>query len=380
MKQVFLIHFSELSLKGKNRVFFERILAQNIKSKIKGELKKEFGRFVLKTKDLEAKEKLAKIPGISDFASAEIVEKDWKEIEKKAKELASCLNSPFKVVAKRSDKTFKYNSLEIEKRLASLIKESFPHLHPSFRAFNSILYVIIGQSRAFLFVKKQKGIGGLPVGSSGKAFSFLSGGIDSPVASFLAMKRGIKIEFLHFFNETEQKEGVRTKIKTLGQKLSEYQTQTTLWLVPFGKIQQRIIAFCPDKLRMIVYRRAMFKIANLLSSQRNIKAYVTGDSVGQVASQTLPNIKVIWASAQLPVLAPLVGFNKEETIDWAKKIGTYEASILPYQDCCRFMIAEHPETQAELDKIEKIEKALKAEEWGKLFKEALKAKEKISFL
>ncbi len=377
MKRSFLIHFAELTLKGKNRAFFERILAQNIRAKIKGRLKKEFGRFVLEAEDEDVEEKLAKIPGISDFAPTEIVEKDWGKIKEKAKELAPYLNSPFRIVAKRSDKSFVYNSLEIEQKLALVIKENFPRLKPSFRLFRSTLYVIIGQKRAFLFVKKVKGVGGLPVGASGKAFAFLSGGIDSAVASFLAMKRGIKVEFLHFFNETEQKEGVKSKIETLVKKLGEFQPQTTAWLLPFGEVQRRIIGFCPEKLRMIVYRRAMFKIANLFASSRKIKAYITGDSVGQVASQTLPNLQVIWQVADLPVLAPLVGFNKEETIELAKKIGTFEISILPYQDCCRFMIAKHPETHARIKEIETVEEMLEKREWEKLFKEAIEKREKI---
>lgn len=379
MKQVFLIHFSELSLKGKNRAFFERILVQNIKAKIQGELTREFGRFILKTNDSAAKEKLAKIPGVSDFAIAEIVPKDWQVIKERTKELASCLSSPFRVLAKRSDKSFPYDSLDIQKKLALLIKDSFPHLRPSLKSYSSVLYVIIGEKHAFLFSKKIKGIGGLPTGSSGKGFVFLSGGIDSPVAGFLAMKRGLKAEFLHFFNETVQKEGVRTKIELLGERLSEYQPRTTVWLIPFGKIQKEVIALCPDKLRMIVYRRAMFRIANLLAPKRKIRAYVTGDSLGQVASQTLPNIKAIWSSAKLPVLAPLIGFNKEDIIKLAKRIDTYESSILPYQDCCRFMIARHPETNVSLEQIKKIEEVLEAKGWEKSLQEAANGKERLQF-
>ncbi|MCD6422302.1 tRNA 4-thiouridine(8) synthase ThiI, partial [bacterium] len=288
--KAFLLHPAESALKGKNRAFFERILLRNIRAKIKGEIEKEFGRFLLRTEEEDALEKLAKIPGIANYSPVEVVEKDWAKIKEKAKELTEYLRSPFKIEAKRSDKYFPLTSPEIEQKLALIIKENFG-LRPSYQFPRSTLYVIIGQKYAYLFVKKIKGIGGLPVGASGKAFAFLSGGIDSAVASFLLMKRGVKIEFLHFFNETLNKEKVRDKIRRLIKKLSEYQPETRGWIIPFGEIQKQIIAICPEDLRMILYRRAMFRVANLLAKKRKVKAFVVGDSVGQVASQTLPNLK-----------------------------------------------------------------------------------------
>ena len=220
-------------------------------------------------------------------------------------------------------------------------------------------FVEITEKGAFIYTDKIKGIGGLPVGATGKVVSLISGGLDSPVAAWKIFRRGCSVVFVHFNNETLNKSGVEDKIVKLVEKLSHYQFKTRLYLIPFGRLQNEIIKVIPSKYRMIVYRRVMFKIAEKILENEKALEFVTGDSVAQVASQTLENIKVIYASAKSPVLSPLIGENKKDIIKIAEEIGTFELSTLPYEDCCSFLIDKHPETKAKLENIEKLEENLK---------------------
>jgi thiamine biosynthesis protein ThiI len=183
----------------------------------------------------------------------------------------------------------------------------------------------------------------------------LSGGIDSPVASYLMMKRGCKVVFVNIYNQTQVDRSVLSKIDKIVNELTKFQGKSRLYVVPFANIQKQIIMNVPSKYRMVIYRRFMFRIMNLISQKEKTKAFVTGDSVGQVASQTLENINSIYDASELPILCPLIGMNKEEIIEISKFIGTYEHSIIPFPDCCSFMIAQHPETKSRLDDIKKIE-------------------------
>ncbi|MFX1535279.1 MAG: tRNA uracil 4-sulfurtransferase ThiI [Promethearchaeota archaeon] len=359
------MHYSELALKGENRPYFERMLVNNIKERIEPhitKIKRYYGRLVafLKPQDIqkqiELQKWLKKIPGIANFSFAISCALDLEEIKTQLLKIAEVYppKASFKIAARRSFKQFPYTSMELNKELGEIIlskHKSKVDLSGPDRTY----FVEITEHHAFLYIEKHNGLGGLPVGVSGRVLAFLSGGIDSPVACYRMMKRGCSIILLHFCNN---RTGLKEKIHQLAKTLNSYQTPLKLYIIPFEKIQQQIIAFIPAKYRMITYRRFMFEIGNIIAKKENIKAFATGDSVGQVASQTLENLNVIWNTASLPVLAPLIGLDKEEIVREATQIGTYELSILPYSDCCSFLVDPHPETKGDLKTIENLEAQL----------------------
>ena len=366
---IIIIHYSEIGTKGENRPFFERILANNVRvllNRYIHNVSRKYGRIVCKIKNEDYLdkiiEKLKKVPGIAYFSPAI---KSELNIEQIKESLLNILQNKkfntFKVITKRSNKMFPMTSIEVNKILGEYIVNSLNKkvnlISPDIK-----LYVEICEKEAYIYLEKFSGLGGLPVSSSGKVISLLSGGIDSPVASFLMMKRGCQVIFTHFYNRTLTSQAALTKIDKIVRQLTEFQIQSKLYIVPFQDVQYEIIANIPSNYRMIVYRRFMMRIANKIADLENAKAIVTGDSVGQVASQTLENLGCIYQAAKYPVLSPLVGLNKNEIIQLAKNIGTYDYSILPYPDCCSFMVAKHPETSAKLEKILKLEENLDVEQ------------------
>lgn len=364
-----VVHYSELATKGKNRDFFERKLIQNIESalgKSAEKVYKRYGKIICdlkgKCKEDEIRGILEKLPGIAYFSFAAKAELELKDIEKKSLEVLKNEEfETFKVVASRSNKNFKLNSMDLNKKIGEVILEKM-NKKVIMKNPDRKVFVEIGEKEAFVYCKKNYGIGGLPIGTAGKVISSLSGGIDSPVASFLMMKRGCEVVFMHAFNKTMTEQGVKSKLEELVKQLAKFQLKAKLYIVPFDKIQQEIIGTIPSKQRMIVYRRFMTRIANEIAKKENAKAVVTGDSVGQVASQTLENLECIYDASDLPIFPPLIGMNKEEIVDTAKKIGTYELSIQPYPDCCSFMIAEHPETKGRIEEIARLEGFIKNRE------------------
>jgi thiamine biosynthesis protein ThiI len=200
-----------------------------------------------------------------------------------------------------------------------------------------------------------RGCGGLPVGSSGKVVALLSGGIDSPVAARLLYNRGCRVVYVHFHNQTIDSCGVRDKIHRIVGILQEFQPPTRLYMVPFQRLQKTIVSFCPARERMILYRRVMLRIARRVADREEALGFVTGDSIGQVASQTLENLQTIYAESHLPIFTPLIGMNKQQVVDLARHYGTYETSILPYSDCCSFMLAKRPETRGSIERMTAVE-------------------------
>jgi len=366
-----VIHYSEIGLKGKNRAFFEKKLAENISAALQdyGKARRHHGKIIVEFKESAGKEekivkKLSLIPGISSFAFAQKAELKVDDIKHSALEILSTLSSrvqqnnnwnTFRIKTTRSNKKFSYTSPEINIILGDLVRTKL-NKKVYLDKPDVTLHVEISEKEAYLYTGKYKGIGGLPVGSSGKVVALLSGGIDSPVASFMAMKRGLKVVFLHILNKTMT--GGRTgvaKIENIVKGLAEIQGGAVLYVIPFETIQKAIIAVVPAEYRMIVYRRFMMKIAEKIAEKEKAKGIITGDSIGQVASQTLDNLGCIYSSANLPVLPPLIGMNKEEIIEIAGSIGTYELSVIPYPDCCSFLIAKHPKTKGNIGEIEKLE-------------------------
>ncbi len=358
-----LIHYGEIGLKGKNRASFENCLIENIRKILKNnieEIYKEYGRIILEEKERanreEIKHILEKIPGIENFSFSRAVDLDIEKIKGVALEIAKNANfSTFRIRTKRANKDFPYNSIKINEIVGKEIKEKLDKKVDLEKAELTI-YIEIGNRNAYIYTEKFNGIGGLPVGSQGKVISLISGGIDSPVSSWLMMKRGCKVVFVHFYNE--KLVAYPKKLEEIIGILNQYQIDTTAYFIPFANLQYEIIRYTPAKYRMVVYRRAMMKMANEIAFREGAKAIITGDNIGQVASQTLENLNCIYEASSLPVLAPLIGLNKKEIVELAKKIGTYEASIKPYEDCCSFMVAKHPVTRANLEKIKQIERKL----------------------
>jgi len=363
--QYVIIHYGEIGLKGQNRSFFEDKLIKNLRAVLADALvvRRQYGKITAELKpraDAESiKRILSRIPGIASFALAQKCELSLAGLQKEALSLLSKRDfRTFGIITRRSNKNFPQTSGEVNVILGDYLRKTLRKkvdlTHPDIT-----VYVEISEKEIYVYLNKSKGIGGLPVGSSGRAVALLSGGIDSPVAAYMSMKRGMKVILVHILNKTMAggRQGA-AKIQKIVTELAKIQGRSPLYIVPFEEIQKAIIAYVPAELRMIVYRRFMLRIAEAIAAQEKAKAIITGDSVGQVASQTLDNLKCVYDVASLPVLPPLIGMNKEEIIGVAKQIGTYELSILPYPDCCSFMIAEHPETRGNIDKINKLEKSI----------------------
>jgi thiamine biosynthesis protein ThiI len=380
-----LVHYSEIGLKGNNRDSFELRLVANIRSALKGaSVQRLQGRIAVIPKEgatnEEARKRLARVPGIASFSFAIRAGKDMEEISEAMDRLAEGLEpkdvKTFAVDASRSDKGFPHTSMDMNRMLGDRIGKK-TGWKVNLRKPDVTFSVEVTYREAFCYSEKVKGMGGLPVGSAGTLVSLISGGIDSPVAAADMMKRGCEIVFVHFHNWTAQKDIVKDKVERLVSVLSESQPHTTLYMVPFEEIQKEMVMKVPADYRMIVYRRMMFRIALLIAEKEKALGFVTGDSVGQVASQTLENLSCIYAaSGGLPVFSPLCGSNKEEIMDKARQIGTYDISILPYSDCCSFLVAEHPKTKARMRDVELIEKEMDIEA---LAKKAFNAAEKTEF-
>ena len=370
MRRFFLCHYHEIGLKKGNRSFFEKRLLQNIHRALSGlpfkEARRISGRLIVEllpeSPVKEIGEKLQKVFGIVLCSPAWLSEQDLDLLQQNLWSLVQERDfESFKIQARRAQKTFPLNSPQLNERLGAFILERCGK-RVDLGTPELTCYVDIVERYAFLYFEKLSGVKGLPVGSSGKVVVLLSGGIDSPVASYKIMKRGCQAIFVHFHSfphtSTESQEKVR-KLVTL---LSQYQFRSVLYRVPFAEVQRQIVAFTPASTRVIFYRRFMLRLDQQIASREGGLALVTGDSIGQVASQTLENISVISESVRLPVLRPLVGEDKEDIIEVARKIGSYPISILPEEDCCSLFVPRHPETRADQVGINRIEEQLDLDE------------------
>ncbi|MBI5254546.1 tRNA 4-thiouridine(8) synthase ThiI [Candidatus Falkowbacteria bacterium] len=363
MFNVIVVHFDELILKGANRAFFERKLISNLREALGKDVFSEAAKFVIYLKQADdisvIFEKLKLIPGISNFSGAIECDANIDAISAAALSIVQHYQpKTFKIETSRSCKKFPMNSMETNCEVGARILQQMPNLKVDVHRPDLMVCIEIQSKKAFVLGKKEQGIGGLPVGTAGKIVCLLSGGIDSPVAAFSMMKRGAKIIFVHCHNQTINQSGVEQKIKDLVSCLSRVQGKSILYIVAFDELQKEVIAKIAADSRMIVYRRLMFKIAEMIAKKQGALAIVTGDSLGQVASQTLENLEVIYEATDMLKFSPLIGTNKREIIDIARKIGTYEISIRPHEDCCSFMISKHPETRAHLEDIKSQEKNL----------------------
>ena len=369
-ENLILIHYHEIGLKGKNRGRFESQLQSNINRTLKGlsrgSVQRLFGRIILKLKPDSPigviRDRLTGIAGIANFSEAVRVPKDIEFFRETAWAVAQKATfESFRITTKRGDKSFPMTSEEVNRDVGTYVEK---RSNARVQLVNPDLtcYIEIAQEDAFVYTEKIPGPGGLPVGSGERALSLLSSGLDSPVASYRIIKRGVRLSFVHFHSQPYTNRNSQRNTEELVRLLTQYQFRSTLYLVPFVEIQRHIMTNALESYRVILYRRFMFRIAETLAEQEGALALVTGESVGQVASQTLANIKAIEEVTLLPVLRPLAGDNKDEIIDEARRIGTYDISIEPYEDCCSVFVPKHPETRADLEKVHKIEAELELDE------------------
>ena len=362
-----VVHYGELALKGRNRPWFIKTLVRAIQAAL-GDLSVVqvgalVGRIVVSFEDEadwpEIARRLARLPGIGNFALARHVAPDLDAIA--AAVLAGLEGRPsvssFRIMARRADKRFPTPSPEIERYIGRQVQErtGWP-VNLSSPAF--VIRVEVLTRDAFFAFDREPGTGGLPIGTGARVMALLSGGIDSPVAAWRLIRRGCRTHFVHFHSYPILSAASQEKARELVRILTQSQLRSRLSLVAFGSIQQQIVVRVPPPLRVVVYRRMMLRIAEELARRSGAKALVTGDSVGQVASQTVENLAVIGSVASLPVLRPLVGMDKEEITADAQRIGTYQTSIIPDEDCCTLFTPRFPATRASLAAVERAEREL----------------------
>lgn len=373
MNEVILIKTGEIVLKGLNRRTFEDILIKTIRYRLK-----DLGEFKIKNAqstiyvsakdeniDLdEVSNRIGKIFGITAYSRACVTEKNIDEIKNAVVEyLENQINNAktFKVNAKRSDKKFSMNSPEICTEVGGFVLEKFPHITVDVHNPDLIITVEVRDYGAYIRGGTLRGAGGIPIGTGGKAAILISGGIDSPVAAWTMAKRGIELTAVHFASPPYTSQRAEEKVVSLLEKVSEYSGRMKMFTVPFTRIQEEIQAKCPEELFTIIMRRFMMTIAERIAKNNDCSALITGESLGQVASQTIGAIACTDNAASMPVFRPLIGMDKEEIITIARKIDTFDISIQPYEDCCTVFTPKHPRTKPVLKYVKEAESLLDCE-------------------
>ncbi len=385
MSKVMLVHHSEIALKGMNRSKFESILVKNLKDKLKDfsleKISRVQARIVIHLRNDELIPKVVgsikKVFGVKWFAIAEECEEDLSKIKDTASSLCNNLLSEdvsFRVVAKRADKSFPLGSMQLEEEVGAFLVSKYKAKVDLKNPMRKV-YIEVTKGKAYVYLEKMQGPGGLPVGVAGKLISLISGGIDSPVASWLAMKRGAQLVYLHF-HPYESSEAVRdSKIKELILLLSEWGSSRKLYVASSSEFLLRSVSLSMPEYNLHLFKKLMFRVAEEVAKKENAKGIVTGDSLSQKASQTLEAMRVTDTGIGLPIIRPLLGYDKDETVSLAQKIGTYELSIKEYKDCCSIM-AKHPITKPNFNTFGKLEKEINLEE---IVRETLKNIEVIEF-
>ncbi len=374
MKEIILIKNGELVLKGLNRSNFEDILIKNMRRRLKnlGEVtirKAQSTIYVEPQSDdfdfEEAIERVGLVFGIAGFSRACVCEKNMEDILTCSVEyLKESLENvkTFKVEAKRADKNFPLTSPEICRELGGALLSAFPHLKVDVHNPDRTVFVEIRDYSAYVRAEQIAGAGGLPVGTAGNASILISGGIDSPVAAWTMAKRGLRLNAIHFASPPYTSPRAELKVRTLLSKVSRYSGCINLAIVPFTEIQDKIAELCPEDYFTLIMRRMMMRISERIAKEAGSLALITGESLGQVASQTLPALVTTDSVVNMPVLRPLIGMDKEEIIRISRNIDTFETSILPYEDCCTVFTPKHPKTRPTIELCEKAESALNIDE------------------
>ena len=370
MNEMILLKLGEMVLKGLNRHSFEDKLQANIHRRLNG-----LGRFRVYTRqsttyvepmedscDMDAAwEAMKKVFGVVGLSRARACEKDKDAILKACHEyLDDRLRSArtFKVETRRADKTFPMTSIQLSQYVGGELDELYPNLQVDVHHPELTVYVEIRDYAAFVHANPDPGAGGLPVGINGRAVSLLSGGIDSPVASYMIAKRGVALDMVHFFSYPYTSPEAKEKVLELAKLLTPYTGRLTVHVVPFTAIQEELRRSCPEELFTVIMRRFMMRISEAVAKRCGAKALVTGECLGQVASQTMDAMMVTGSVVDLPILRPCVGMDKEEIVQIARKIGTFETSILPYEDCCTVFTPRHPRLRPMPGEVAEAEKNL----------------------
>lgn len=385
MEKAIIIRYCEIHLKGKNRGHFEKLLKENVQKSLKG-INHTFtvmhSRYLIENFDESdyelITEKLRKIAGVHNYSLAYVVPNDFEEILKAAERICEGKKGTFRVTTNRADKTFTPDSMETSTLLGGRLLEKYGNnikvnvKNPDFTVFVDIRE----DKKTFVYSETVPCMSGMPVGSAGKGLLLISGGIDSPVAGYMMCKRGMKIECLHFHSFPYTGEAAKEKVKDLTKIVGEYNGGITLHVVSFTHIQEEIHKKCPEEYMITIMRRFMMRIAERLANQRGDQAIITGESLGQVASQTIESITSSNSVVTMPVLRPLIGFDKLDIIDISKKIEAYETSILPYEDCCTVFLPKFPLIKPNLQKVIYTESKLDVES---LIEEAMSNIETYTF-
>ena len=373
MKEIILIKNGELALKGLNRSTFEDILIKNIRKRIKPlgefEYRKEQSTIsVVPMEDYidmdEVSDRISRVFGIAAYSRALRVEKEMSVILQNAPDyLAEQLKEArtFKVEGKRSDKKFPLKSPEISAEVGGAILSKFPHLRVDVKNPDILVTIEIREKFAFIRGNQTKGAGGMPTGTAGKSAILISGGIDSPVAAYMMAKRGLVLNAIHFASPPYTSPQSEEKVHNLLRKVSKYSGNICLFTVGFTEIQEEIRDKCPEDLFTLIMRRFMMRISQRIAEKEDCKALITGESLGQVASQTLNALACTDAVCEMPVFRPLIGLDKDEIIKVSRKIDTFDISIEPYEDCCTVFTPKHPKTKPQISIIEAAEQALDIE-------------------
>lgn len=370
MREIILIKLGEIVLKGLNRRGFEDILKKNLKNALRDlgsfEISSAQSTIYVEPKDADIDlddvcDRVSKVFGIVAFSRAAVCEKNMESVTATAtKYLAETLSQAktFKVEAKRSDKRFSLKSPEISAQLGGELLKAFPNLKVDVHNPEVTVTVEIRDFAAYVRGNSIKGAGGIPVGTGGNAAILISGGIDSPVAAYMMAKRGIRLTAVHFASPPYTSARAEQKVVKLLQKVSKYAGRMTMYTVPFTKIQETIQSQCPEELFTIIMRRLMMDISQRIAQQNDCTALITGESLGQVASQTINAISCTDAATNMVVFRPLIGMDKEEIISISRKIDTFETSIEPYEDCCTVFTPKHPRTRPVLKFVEQAQNAV----------------------
>lgn len=370
MHEIILCKLGEIVLKGLNRHSFEMKLMSNIRRRTQ-----RYGKFkiysrqstiyvepVEETCDLNAAyDACKKVFGIIAIARAVPCAKEKEAIFATAKEYlgpALLAAKSFKVESKRSDKSFPMGSIQLSQWVGGALHDAFPHLTVDVHTPELTVYLEVREDAAYVHGPAEAAAGGLPIGMGGHAVSLLSGGIDSPVSSYMIAKRGVQLELLHFASPPYTSEQAREKVLQLAQELTVWCGRLTVHVVPFTEIQEEIRRKCPEDHFTLIMRRFMMRLADALAHELGCGALVTGECLGQVASQTMAALAVSEDAATLPVLRPLIGMDKEEIVRIARHIGTFDTSILPYEDCCTVFTPRHPKTKPHVEEVREMEQAL----------------------
>ena len=363
MNEVLLCKYGEIVLKGANRAYFEDTLCKELRKRAK-----KCGNFeVLRAQstvyieplddfcDMDAMlAEAQKVFGIVAIARAYVCEKSLESISEAAREFIAPeirKYKTFKVEAKRSDKRFPLDSMELSREIGGVLLETNPRVRVDVKNPDVVVKVEVRERAAYIYAGHHKGAGGMPVGTNGKGLLLLSGGIDSPVAGYMMAKRGVKLEAVHFESFPYTSERALQKVLDLAKIVSDYSGEIYVHIISLTHIQEELVKHCNEEYFTLLLRRYMVALSNKVAERYNCGALITGESVGQVASQTMQAIGVTDAVAEIPVFRPCIGMDKEEIVQISRKIGAFETSILPYEDCCTVFTPKHPKTKPELDKV-----------------------------